>query len=172
MADIVISNTSPLLYLYRIDALNWLPRLCGKVWIPEAVVQELSEGMRRGYDVPDPRRYEWLTVTDPRAVPSQWLNVDLGAGELAVLALALEHSECTVLLDDRYARRIAQSAGLNVWGTLRVLIEAKSQGLIERVVTHVDQLEGAGMWMSAAIRRRILALAGEDANCERLGRAP
>ena len=167
MAELIISNTSPLLYLHRIDALNWLPMLCEEVWIPQAVKQELSEGMRRGYEVPDPQRYEWLTVTDPHAVPSQWLNVDLGAGELAVLALALEHSECVVLLDDRQARRIAQSAGLSVWGTLRVLIEAKSQGLIQRVGAHVDRLEGAGMWMSAAIRRRVLALAGEDAKGER-----
>ena len=29
--------------------------------------------MRRGYEVPDPQRYEWLTVTDPHAVPSQWI---------------------------------------------------------------------------------------------------
>ena len=81
--------------------------------------------------------------------------MDLGAGELAVLALALEHAECTVLLDDGQARRIAQAAGLNVWGTWRVLIEAKSHGLVERVVTHVDRLEAAGMWMSTAIRRRV-----------------
>ena len=32
-----ISNTSPLLYLHRIDALDWLPTLCGEIWIPQAV---------------------------------------------------------------------------------------------------------------------------------------
>ena len=79
-----------------------------------------------------------------------------------MLALALERSECTVLLDDRQARRIAQTAGLEVWGTLRVLVEAKSQGLVERIVTRVDRLESTGMWMSNAIRRRVLALAGEE----------
>ena len=161
MVDIIISNTSPLLYLHRIDALGWLPKLGEKVWIPQAVQDELSEGMRKGYDVPDPQHCEWVTVNDPRVVPSRWLNVDLGAGELAVLALALEHPQCTVLLDDGQARRIAQAAGLNVWGTLRVLIEAKSRGWIDRVEVQVDRLEAAGMWMSTAIRRRILALAGE-----------
>ena len=168
-----ISNTSPLLYLYRIDALDWLPTLCGEVWIPRAVTQELSEGRRRGYDVPDPHRYEWLKIVNPRVVPSEWLNLDLGAGELAVLALALERSECTVLLDDRQARRIAQTAGLDVWGTLRVLVEAKSQGLVERIVTRVNRLESTGMWMSDAIRRRVLALAGEEeADGERRGEGP
>ena len=71
--------------------------------------QELSEGRQRGYDVPDPQHYEWLKIVDPRVIPSEWLNLDLGVGELAALALALEHPECTVLLDDRHARRIAQA---------------------------------------------------------------
>ena len=161
MADVIISNTSPLLYLHRIDALNWLPKLCEEVRIPQAVAEELSEGRRQGYNVPQLQRYEWLTIAAADSMPSQWLNLDLGAGELAVLTLALEYPACTVLLDDRQARRIAQSAGLEVWGTLRVLIEAKSQGLIERVTDHVDRLKGAGLWMSDEIRRRVLALAGE-----------
>lgn len=128
MVDIIISKTSPLLYLHRIDAMDWLPELGEEVWIPRAVQDELSDGMRRGYDAPDPQRYEWVTVTEPRALPSQWLNVDLGAGELAVLALALEHTECTVLLDDGQARRIAHAAGLSVWGTLRILLDGSSLG--------------------------------------------
>ena len=161
MAEVIISNTSPLLYLYRVDALDLLPKLCNEVRIPQAVVRELSEGRRRAYDVPDPQRYQWLKVTDPRAVPPQWLNLDLGAGELAVLTLALEYSDGTVLLDDRQARRIARSAGLNVWGTLGVLLEAKSRGLIERVGAQLDRLEDAGMWMSADIRGRVLGLSGE-----------
>lgn len=32
MAEIV-SNTSPLLYLYRIQVLDWLPVLGGEVWL-------------------------------------------------------------------------------------------------------------------------------------------
>lgn len=36
MSD-VISNTSPLLYLYRIKADNWLPELFDEVWTPDAV---------------------------------------------------------------------------------------------------------------------------------------
>lgn len=94
-------------------------------------------------------------------MPSEWLSLDLGAGELAVLALALDHPQRLVLLDDRRARRIAQAAGLSAWGTLRVLLEAKSQGLTDRIAPHIDQLQDAGMWISEAIRQRILALAGE-----------
>ena len=156
-----ITNTSPLLYLYRVGALEWLPRLFSKIWTPSAVMIELREGQRKGYDVPNPDDYDWLKIVDPASVPSEWLTLDLGLGEIAVMALALENPERVVLLDDALARQIAQAAGLEVWGTLRVILEAKSRGLTESVKPVVKRLAEAGMWISDDIQRRILALAGE-----------
>jgi predicted nucleic acid-binding protein len=156
-----ISNTSPLLYLYRIGALDWLSRLFSTVWVPSAVARELQEGQRQGYDVPNPSDHAWLQIIEPRSVPSEWLTLDLGAGELATLALALENPGRVVLLDDRLARRIAQAAGLTVWGTLKVLLEAKSRGLTESIEPFVNRLEDSGMWISEDIRQRVLALADE-----------
>jgi hypothetical protein len=37
-----ITNTSPMLYLYRIGVLEWLPQLCDDIWIPQAVVEHLA----------------------------------------------------------------------------------------------------------------------------------
>ena len=88
--------------------------------------------------------------------------MELGQGELAVLELALEHRENVVLLDDFLARRIAQAAGLKVWGTLRVLLEAKERQLIKQIAPYVEKLAEAGMWLSEDIRHRILRLAGES----------
>ncbi len=161
-----ISNTSPLLYLYRIGVLEWLPKLFGEVWTPTAVVAELQEGRKKGYDVPNPSDYDWLRVVEPSSVPSEWLALDLGAGELETMALALEHSDQVVLLDDALARRIAQAASLAVWGTLRILLEAKSQGLTDSIEPLVDQLGKSGMWISHGIRQRVLALASEQRNRE------
>ena len=161
--DIAISNTSPLLYLYRIGGLDWLAHLFAEVWVPDTVIAELEAGRRRGYDVPAIEQYSWVKRVNPRYMPEEWLALDLGPGELAVLALAFEHRECVILLDDLLARRIAQAAGLQVWGTLRVLLEAKTQGMISEVAPYVDKLVQAGMWLSDDIRRRILRLAGEIA---------
>ena len=65
-------------------------------------------------------------------------------------------------MDDGLARRIAQAAGLEVWGTLKILLEAKNQGLIEKIAPLIDQMIAAGMWLSMDIRHRILKLAGEE----------
>jgi predicted nucleic acid-binding protein len=157
-----ISNTSPLLYLYRIGGIGWLPKLFDEVWTPEAVKNELQEGRSKGYDVPNPEDYSWLKLVNPKSMPSEWLALDLGAGEIAVMALALENPDSVVLLDDMLARRIAQAAGLQVWGTLRVLLEAKSHGVIGKVEPYVSKLSDSGMWISSEIEKRILKLAGES----------
>lgn len=157
----VISNTSPLLYLYRIGAMSLLSGLFSEIWIPSAVSDELKQGGQKGYDVPNPNHYDWLKKINPNHIPSEWLASDLGAGELAAMALALEHSECIILLDDMLGRRTAKAAGLNVWGTLKVLLEAKQKRLIDKVEPFVNKLSDSGMWLSTEIRQRILKLADE-----------
>lgn len=157
-----VSNTSPLLYLYRIGSIEWLPQLFDEVWTPEAVKNELQAGRSKGYDVPNPDDYSWLNVVNPKSTPSEWLALDLGVGEIAAMALALENPDRVVLLDDMLARRTAQVAGLQVWGTLKVLLEAKSHGIIETVEPYVSKLSDSGMWISSEIKERILKLAGES----------
>ena len=77
------------------------------------------------------------------------------------MALGLENPGWIVLLDDALARQIALGAGLEVWGTLKVLLKAKSQGLTDKVEPMIDELQAAGMWISGDIRQRVLVLAGE-----------
>lgn len=161
MAD-AITNTSPLLYLHRIDAVEWLKLLFGSVWVPAAVASELMEGSRKGHDVPDPENLPWLDVVEPKIVPSEWLSLDLGAGELAAMTLALEYPSRVVLLDDALARRTAQAAGLTVRGTLGILLDARSHGLVDSVRPWISRLKQAGMWVSEDVSQRILAMAGEN----------
>jgi predicted nucleic acid-binding protein len=162
MPDRAISNTSPLLYLHRCGGLMWLQHLFSSIDVPGAVASELEEGRTRGFDVPNLQDYSWMTITNPQMMPSQWFATDLGAGETAAMALAIEHPDHILLLDDALARRTALAAGLQVWGTLRVLLEAKAVGLIEGVEPVIHRLQKSGMWISEDIRLRILALAGEQ----------
>lgn len=76
------------------------------------MADELEIGRERGYDVPMIDGLTWIKRVNPSHLPQEWLVSDLGKGELATLALALEHRENVLLLDDLLARRIAQAAGL------------------------------------------------------------
>ncbi len=73
----------------------------------------------------------------------------------------MEHPGCILLLDDALARRTAQAAGLNTWGTLRILLESKKQGHTREIKSYMKRLEEAGLWLSEDTSQRILNLAGE-----------
>jgi predicted nucleic acid-binding protein len=156
-----IADTSAMFYLHQIGAFGWLGELFDDVLVPTAVIDELAVGRERGHNVPDVAGFSWIHIVNPERLPSQWLSLDLGPGELAVLGLALEIPQRTVILDEALARTIAQSAGLKVWGTLRILLEAKERGLTPSIAPLLDRLKEAGMWISDELRTRVLALAGE-----------
>jgi len=158
---VAISDTSPLYYLTQIDRLDLLAQLFDVVYVTPAVQSELEDGRRLGLRVPDFDGLPWLRQMNVDnsvlvAVPSQ-----LGAGETETITLALGHKIDIVLLDDAIARRFAIDSGLTVWGTLRVLLEAKRSGDIERIEPLVGNLADSGMWISEKIREKILMLAGE-----------
>jgi predicted nucleic acid-binding protein len=159
----VICSTSALVYLYRIKALKWLPQMFEEVWVPSDVLEELQRGLFIGLDVPHLFDYDWIRYADPQTtLPSAWLSQELNASDLVAMSLGFEIPDSVILLDDGRARKTGQVAGLIVWGTLRVLLEAKKRGLIKRIAPYVNRLNSeAGMWMSEEIRQRILRLAGE-----------
>jgi predicted nucleic acid-binding protein len=153
---------TPLVYLYRINGLHWLPQLFDDVLVSSDVLEELQAAIFIGFDVPHLLDIEWVQFSDPQlTIPTAWVSSDMSKGDLLTASLALENQPCILLLDDGVARKAARLAGLTVWGTLAVLLEAKQRGLIPDIARYVERFERAGMWVSYDIRQRILALAGE-----------
>jgi predicted nucleic acid-binding protein len=157
-----VCSVSPIIYLYRIGALEWLPKLFDEIWMPSVVLEDLLEGRFIGYNVPSPFDLTWIDYRDPElTIPSAWMALDLSSGEVAAMAVAFEHSRCTVLLDDPLARKAARAVGLESWGTLKILLESKARGFTDRIAPYVDQMGNTGIFMLPETRRRILKLANE-----------
>jgi predicted nucleic acid-binding protein len=77
------------------------------------------------------------------------LALELGAGESAVISVAVRLRASLVLIDERRARRIAtQAYDLAVKGTAGVLVEAKRAGLISRVRPVLETLNQRGYYLS------------------------
>lgn len=157
----VVTNTSPLLYLHQLGLLDLLYRLYERVVVPSAVVAELSEGARFGYDVPAPATLPWVVVEAPPGAAILPMVTALGDGERAAIALAAARKSDLLLLDDALARRHARLLGLTVTGTLGVLLRAKSDGLLPAVAPVVDKLEQLGFRLAPETRAGVTRLAGE-----------
>ncbi len=158
----VTCSASPIVFLYRIGALDWLPKLFDQIWMPSVVLDDLLQAKFIGYDVPSPFDLPWVQYEDPQlTIPAVWLALDLSSGEVAAMSLAFENHDCIVLLDEPMGRRAAALIGLECWGTLKILLEAKKRGLTEAIAPYVDRLGKSGIWMAPEVRQRILNLADE-----------
>ena len=159
----VICNTSPLQYLHQIDLLHLLPTLFGPVQVPSAVVAELREGRRRGVPLPELAELSWITTQRVDARKLSSLTTNLGSGEKKVLALGLEASDSLLVLDDRDARRHAIAMGLEITGTVGILLLAKERGILDSVQPALARLQALRFRLSAETRGIVLNLAGENA---------
>lgn len=160
MSD-VICNTSPIQYLNQLQLLHILPALAGRVIIPPAVVEELSQGRTSGINLPDVNVLKWVEIRRPVSELAVPLVTDLGSGETEVLMLALEMREAVVVLDDDLARRVAETLGLRLTGTLGLLLDAKKAGLIPAIAPLLDQLQTLRFRVAPHTRVAVLKLTGE-----------
>ena len=161
---IVVSDTSPVLNLARIDRLELLPALYQQVIIPSAVYNELIASKR---DLPaaiDLATEPWLTVATPKDEARVLkLREDLDPGEAEAIVLAIERHAGLLLVDERRARRIATAAGLAVTGLLGVLARAKRAGVIPFAKPLLDELiDSAHFWIGAELYREVLTELGES----------
>ncbi|HEV2852503.1 MAG TPA: DUF3368 domain-containing protein [Thermoanaerobaculia bacterium] len=105
-----IVNASPIITMAKTGQLLLFDQLASVV-VPGAVADEILKGPPS-----DPGRKAlengWGRLASPVAIPEAVLEWGLGAGESAVLALALERPDCSAVLDDGAARRCARALGL------------------------------------------------------------
>lgn len=122
----VVSNTSPIIFLSKIESLDLLSQCFEKVLIPQAVVKELR-------DLSPPDYIERATISTAGtnfvlgALGAMWR---LHAGELEAMVLAKEIQADYVIIDDRLARQKAQRMGLKTMGTIGVILLAHKRQFI------------------------------------------
>ncbi len=98
-------------------------------------------------EVRDAAWIERVEVTQLSVVNA--LTDDLDVGEAEAIALASELGADLVLMDEREGRSAAIRLGLDVAGTVGVLLNAKKQGLLAEVRTSLDDLrETAGFYLN------------------------
>ena len=128
---LVVADTSPIFYLLSIGQVDLLPRLFGKVFLPDAVHKELchpaAPAMVRDWVAGFPA---WLEVKQVDAIDDVTLQ-PLGAGERAAITLALSLHADLILIDERKGTAVALGKGLDVTGTLGVLGLAARRGLVD-----------------------------------------
>lgn len=158
-----VTDSSPLIFLAKLNRLDLLRKEAEEVLAPPAVLGEIA-----GQDDEAKRQIElarrtWLKVRAVRDVRLlALLKRELGDGEAEAITLALETDAARIVLDDLDARRLADRLGLRLVGTLGLLLAAKLRGEIPSLRAEIDRLRRGGFRAGVALVEEILRSAGEE----------
>lgn len=149
----IIADTSCFIILTKIGALELLHQVYGQVVTTPDIAVEYGEPLP-----------EWVAVVAVNdQTRQQLLEMQIDKGESSAIALALETPDCTIILDDYKARKIAERLGLNLTGTIGVIIKAKLRGVIPSVKPLLDQIKQTNFRLSPELESLALKAAGEYA---------
>jgi hypothetical protein len=158
----IVSNSTPLIALSRIERLDILRGLFQEIIVPLEVYDEL---VVQGAGRPGAEQISAAGWIRREAVKESKLITDLrarglGRGEAEAVALAREtNSVC--LTDDVAAITAARALGVPVRRTLNVLLSAKANGTVSSLRQVMDALRTHSFWIDDATYDQVLKLAGE-----------
>ena len=126
--------------------------------MPQAVADEIlmEPAKSRVHNSP------WIKVEKiKKQSQKKYFQARLHAGEVEVIILADEIKADLLLIDDNAAKKTAKFLGLNVTGTLGILLKAKQEGYLEKVEPLLSELIRDGLFISDSVKSYVLDTAGE-----------
>lgn len=131
---IVVSDSSPLIILAKINCFPLLEKLYGKLFISSDVYAEVviaGAGLIGALITSTSQWIEIQRINNPAALTSLQAKRAFGIGELSSILLAKELNADLILLDDLRARKLAQDQGLKVQGCVAVLEASFRRGYLQ-----------------------------------------
>jgi predicted nucleic acid-binding protein len=147
----IISDTSCFIVLDNVGELDLLQKIYGNVLTTPIVRDEYGKVMPAWVEVREPADHHLQSV----------IELQLDKGEASAIALAVELSGSTIILDDYKARRVAEKLGLEITGTLGVIVRAKLKGLIPSVKPILEKIRQTDFRLSVELESIVLKEAGE-----------
>jgi uncharacterized protein len=151
----VVSDTTAITTLLKAGQVGLLRELFDRVFVPQAVWDEL-----KAFHSSLPDFVELRTVSNSgQRLPGMEF---LGRGEAEALLLAKELNARLLVTDDRKARAAAKKLNIVCVGLVGIVIQAKRAGKISSVRDLLDIIETkGGLYLSDAVVAEALRLADE-----------
>lgn len=156
MIERIVTNTSPLLAISKMQAFDVIGELPFELISPVEVETEIFAGDEKGYDITIPN---WLKIERLQFNLSPLAVVSLDVGEAAVIQLALEKNIQIVCIDEVKGRRAALAVGLKVIGSLGLLGKAKKLGvigIIREIKPYIEKAKANGIFYNEKLIKTFL----------------
>ena len=160
---IVISDTTPIISLLKINHLDLLEKLFGEVQIPKGVFAELTENPRFLEESKIVQSCDFIKVVeeiDESYVTLLRRSTGLDLGESEAIYLSDNGKADLLLMDEIQGRQVAARMGIKIMGTIGVLMAAYEEGIIskEEIKTAINILHNAGRHISERLYEQLMTM--------------
>ncbi len=155
----VVSNSTPLIALSKIDKLNIIKEFFDSIIIPDAVFIEVATDKKEREGKEEVLKAKWVQtqkVSNNLAVDILLVNLDVGEAE--AITLAKEIKADLLLIDDKDGRKAAKSLGIPVTGTVGLLLRYY-RGKKDDFKLALDELIAKGFRLSKEEYKKFLKMA-------------
>ena len=151
MQKVIISDTSCLILLQNIGEIDLLNKLFGTVVTTKEVADEF------GLPLPP-----WIQIHQPLNKRYQSIiEASVHKGEASTIALAIENDNSLLIVDDLKARKFAQNLGINITGTIGIIVDAKLEGVIPSVRVILNKIKQTNFRITPKLELMILEKSNE-----------
>lgn len=150
----MISNSTPLICLAKLDELEILKKLFNKISIPEAVKEEVVVAGKPGYAIISKAIEDgWIKIENPK----ENLELGLGEGENAAINLAKE-KEDKIIIDDAFAIKAIKSLNIEYLRTTTIILLSLKKNIINKkqAKDNLQKLVENGYYISPRIFSELL----------------
>ena len=157
----IISNTTPIISLLKINKLDLLKNLYSTIYVPQSVYDEIQAGKDKDCYI-DLETIDWIKIKKINSLSARLCLFDLDDGEAETLILAQEQGADLVIFDEKCGRRYAKQMNIPVTGTIGILLRAKEKGFIDTIAPLLLELRNKSLWIDATLFEKALNIAGES----------
>ena len=150
---IVVSDTTPLISLLKINCIDLLEKLFGQVLIPQAVFEELTADERFKLEADQISSRQFIIVRAVQNLESVSIlkrATGLDQGESEAIVLTDELNADVLLMDEAKGRAVSSQMGLKIMGTIGILMAAYEEKALssDDVKWCIEGLQNAGRHIS------------------------
>jgi predicted nucleic acid-binding protein len=150
---IVVSDTTPIISMLKINKLHLLNKLFGEILIPNAVYNELTTSKKfeeEANQIKECNFIKIVAVENNKDIERFRSTTGLDLGESEAIIYSNKNGVDFLLMDEAKGRIVAKQMGLNIMGTIGILMQAYDDEFItkDEILACIDTLKKNGRYIS------------------------
>jgi predicted nucleic acid-binding protein len=150
---IVVSDTTPIISMLKINKLYLFDKLFGEILIPNAVYNELTTSKKFEEEATQIKKCDFIKIVEVennKDIERFRRMTGLDLGESEAIIYSDKHGAELLLMDEAKGRMIAKQMGLHIMGTIGILMQAYDDKIITKddILVCIDTLKKNGRYIS------------------------